>query len=49
MLTGKAPGRTGADEITVYDSTGIALQDLASAAVILSRAEEKGVGLLAAL
>ena len=49
VLTGKAPGRTGADEITVYDSTGIALQDLASAAVILIRAEEKGVGLLAAL
>ena len=49
VLTGKAPGRTGADEITVYDSTGIALQDLASAAVILSHAEEKGVGVLAVL
>jgi len=36
-------------EITVFDSTGIALQDLASAAVILRKAEAEGVGLVTEL
>ena len=49
VLTGKAPGRTSPAEITVFDSTGIALQDLASAAVILERAESEGAGLTAEL
>lgn len=49
VLTGKTPGRQAAAEITVFDSTGIALQDLASAAVILEQAEREGVGLTAEL
>ena len=49
VLTGKAPGRTAPAEITIFDSTGIALQDLASAAVILARAESEGAGLTAEL
>ena len=49
VLTGKAPGRENRAEITVFDSTGIALQDLASAAVILERAEQEDVGLTAEL
>jgi ornithine cyclodeaminase/alanine dehydrogenase len=49
VLTGKAPGRISPAEITVFDSTGIALQDLASAAVILVRAESEGAGLTAEL
>lgn len=49
VLTGKAAGRTFPAEITVFDSTGIALQDLASAAVILERAESEGAGLTAEL
>ena len=46
VLLGKAPGRSAAEEITVFDSTGIALQDLASAAVILKAAEAAGVGVV---
>ncbi|NNN29700.1 ornithine cyclodeaminase family protein [Streptomyces sp. S3(2020)] len=37
LLTGTHPGRTGADQITVFDSSGIALQDLYVAQAILSR------------
>ena len=37
------------EEITVFDSTGIALQDLASAAAILQKAEQLHVGTTAEL
>jgi ornithine cyclodeaminase/alanine dehydrogenase-like protein (mu-crystallin family) len=40
VLTGAAPGRTGDDEITAFDSTGLALQDLAIALAALERADE---------
>jgi len=49
VIAGEAPGRTDEQEITVFDSTGIALQDLASAAVILRKAEAEGVGLVTEL
>lgn len=48
-MLGKAPGRLTSDDVTVFDSTGIALQDLASAAVILERAEAIGVGTVVTL
>lgn len=38
------PGRTAAEEITLYKSLGIAPQDLASAHFVLHRARERGVG-----
>lgn len=44
VLAGIKPGRTNAQQITVFDSTGIALQDLASAAEIIGAAKEKGIG-----
>jgi len=44
VLTGAAAGRRSADEITLFDGTGIALQDLAVAALALRRAEERGIG-----
>mgnify|MGYP002519691612 CR=1 FL=1 len=44
VIAGTKPGRTGADEITVFDSTGIALQDIASAAALLNAAEKSGRG-----
>jgi ornithine cyclodeaminase/alanine dehydrogenase len=43
VLTGKRPGRTG-DELTIFDSTGLAIQDVALAAVIVAAAREQGVG-----
>ena len=35
VLTGAAPGRHGPDEITLFDSTGLAIQDLAIARALL--------------
>ena len=35
VLTGKAEGRTGADEMTLFDSTGLAIQDLALCHAVL--------------
>jgi alanine dehydrogenase len=37
ILAGEQEGRTGADEITVFDSTGLAVQDLAVAALVYER------------
>ncbi|MBE2275267.1 MAG: ornithine cyclodeaminase family protein [Rhodobacteraceae bacterium] len=45
VLTGAHPGRRSAEEITLFDGTGVGLQDLAVAAVALRRAEERGLGL----
>jgi len=46
LVAGRAPGRTGQDEITVFDSTGIALQDVAAAALVYERALGTGAGLV---
>jgi ornithine cyclodeaminase/alanine dehydrogenase-like protein (mu-crystallin family) len=43
VLIGAADGREAADEITVFDSTGLALQDLAVAIACLERADELDV------
>src|SRR3954453_9663395 len=40
VLTGTAPGRTSEDEITAFDSTGLAIQDLAIALAAFERAPE---------
>ena len=37
ILLGDAPGRASADEITAFDSTGLAVQDLAVAALVYER------------
>ncbi len=37
ILLGDAPGRESPDEITVFDSTGLAVQDLAVAALVYER------------
>jgi alanine dehydrogenase len=44
VLTGAHPGRSSADEITLFDGTGVGLQDLAVAAVAVTRARERGLG-----
>jgi ornithine cyclodeaminase/alanine dehydrogenase-like protein (mu-crystallin family) len=46
VLAGDAPGRAGADDITVFDSTGLAIQDLAIALVAIERADSLGVQML---
>jgi ornithine cyclodeaminase/alanine dehydrogenase len=45
VLTGARPGRTSADELFLYDSTGTALQDVAAAAAVYERAREQGRGI----
>ena len=40
VLAGEATGRIRADEITAFDSTGLAIQDLAIAVAALERASE---------
>jgi alanine dehydrogenase len=37
VLTGSAPGRQGPDEVTVFDSTGLAIQDLAIGIEVVNR------------
>lgn len=44
LLNGKVKGRTSDEEITIFDSTGIALQDLTVAALALREAKQKGMG-----
>jgi ornithine cyclodeaminase len=44
VLIGQHPGRRSAEEITLFDGTGVGLQDLAVAAVAVTRAHERGLG-----
>ena len=37
VLAGRAPGRRDEDEITAFDSTGLAIQDLAIALAVYER------------
>ena len=44
-LAAQAKGRTSDDEITLFDGTGVGLQDLAVAAVAVTRARERVLGI----
>jgi ornithine cyclodeaminase len=44
VIVGKCPGRSSGDEITVFDGTGVALQDLAVARIALEAARQRGLG-----
>lgn len=44
LVAGSKPGRTSRDEITLFDSTGIALEDVGAVVVLYQRALQKGVG-----
>lgn len=44
VLAGTKPGRTSDDEVTMYKSVGIAVQDVAAASLVYRRAREQGVG-----
>ena len=44
VLTGMHPGRRDESELTVFKSLGIAVEDLASAELVVRRARERGVG-----
>lgn len=44
VVAGAKPGRTSPDEITIFDSTGMALQDVVTAAAVYEKAVNKGAG-----
>jgi ornithine cyclodeaminase/alanine dehydrogenase-like protein (mu-crystallin family) len=44
ILIGKHPGRTAPDELTVFKSLGLAVEDLAAAEYVVRRAQETGTG-----
>jgi alanine dehydrogenase len=44
VIAGIKPGRTSPDEIIIFDSTGMALQDVVTAAAVYEKAVSEGVG-----
>lgn len=44
VISGHVPGRRSPDDITLFASQGIALEDLAAARLAYDRAKERGVG-----
>jgi len=44
VLAGSAPGRTADDEVTIFESLGLAVEDLAAAEYLEHRARETGTG-----
>jgi len=44
LLTGQAPGRSSADEITLFKSLGLAIEDVASAEYVYRQAKERQIG-----
>jgi ornithine cyclodeaminase/alanine dehydrogenase-like protein (mu-crystallin family) len=49
VLAGTRPGRTDDAQLTVYKSTGHAVEDAAAAALVLRRAQRDGIGTTVAL
>jgi ornithine cyclodeaminase len=45
VLIGAAPGRANPEELTVFRSLGLAVEDLAAAEYVVRRARERGVGI----
>jgi ornithine cyclodeaminase len=44
VLLGRVPGRRAADDVTIFKSLGMAVEDVAAADLVLQRAEERGTG-----
>lgn len=44
ICAGTAPGRTGAEGVTIFKSLGLAVEDVASARIVVERARARGVG-----
>jgi ornithine cyclodeaminase/alanine dehydrogenase-like protein (mu-crystallin family) len=44
VVAGRHPGRTRDDEVTLFESQGVAMEDVAVAARLVARARERGVG-----
>lgn len=44
VIAGRTPGRTGDDDITLFESQGLALEDIAVGARVYELARERGIG-----
>jgi alanine dehydrogenase len=44
LVNGTRPGRTSEDQITLYKSVGVAVQDAAAASLVLAAARERSIG-----
>ncbi|MFI5825090.1 ornithine cyclodeaminase family protein [Streptomyces rishiriensis] len=44
LINGSKPGRTTPDQITLYKSVGVAVQDAAAAALVVASAHEQSIG-----
>ncbi|MBC6438242.1 MAG: ornithine cyclodeaminase family protein [Rhodobacteraceae bacterium] len=49
VINGTHPGRQSADEITLFDGTGVGLQDLAVAAAVVETATKRGMAVIVPL
>ncbi|HEY9204490.1 MAG TPA: alanine dehydrogenase [Candidatus Methanoperedens sp.] len=45
VIVGKKRGRTKDSDITIFDSTGLAIQDVATANMVFQKAQEKNIGI----
>ena len=44
VVAGRVPGRVSAEGVTLFESMGIALEDIAAAEVVYRKAKEQGIG-----
>jgi ornithine cyclodeaminase/alanine dehydrogenase-like protein (mu-crystallin family) len=44
IVLGRKPGRTNSKEITLFDATGMAVQDITTAYTVLELAKKQGLG-----
>lgn len=44
LVAGTKPGRTSAEQLTLYKSVGVAVEDLAAATLVVTAAQAQGVG-----
>jgi ornithine cyclodeaminase len=44
LVSGARPGRTSPEQISLYKSVGVAVQDAAAATLVLAAARERSVG-----
>ncbi len=44
VIIGKSNGRVSDEDITIFDSTGLAVQDVVTASKVFEKALEKGIG-----
>jgi alanine dehydrogenase len=49
ILIGEKKGRETSEEITLFDATGLAAQDIAAANIVFKQAKEKGIGRVVSL